>query len=328
MSDHPRDTFDLDGAGAQEAAFLDALDRGRLHHAWLLTGPEGIGKASFAYRAARRLLGAAPDVSRGVLGASPDDPVSRLVSAQAHPDLLVLEREVAAGKLRKTIAVEAARHLPEFFARSPGMAEYRVAIVDSADHLNEFGENALLKTLEEPPPRGVIFLVSHAPGALLPTIRSRCRRLNFPPWSEEAVARFVHARTGVAQDLAHRVASLSGGAPGRALLAAEDGALELDGIAADLVNALPQVDEAGVAALADRFRGAEGLPRFTMFYQRLAGQLQRRAKEAGSARQAARWAQAWTDAAQLAGETEALNLDRTDALWTTTAALRRVAAGT
>jgi DNA polymerase-3 subunit delta' len=107
-----------------------------------------------------------------------------------------------------------------------------VAIVDSADDLNETSENALLKTLEEPPPRGVLLLVSHAPGALLPTIRSRCRRLRVPPWPEEAVARFVHARTGAPQERAHRAAALAGGAPGRGLAAMDDGGLELDALAA------------------------------------------------------------------------------------------------
>ena len=94
MSEHPRDRFDLIPDAGAEAAFVDAMDRGRLHHAWLLCGVEGLGKATFAYRAARRLLGARPDEGRGPLGARPDDAVSRLISAQSHPDLLVLERLV------------------------------------------------------------------------------------------------------------------------------------------------------------------------------------------------------------------------------------------
>src|SRR5690606_38092655 len=127
VSDHARDRFDLIPAAAAEAAFLDAFDKGRLHHAWLLCGPEGSGKATFANRAARRLLGAAPDPSRGPLGASPDDPVARLVTAQSHPDLLVLERAVEGGKARKSISVDQARDLPEFFSKSPSHARYRVA---------------------------------------------------------------------------------------------------------------------------------------------------------------------------------------------------------
>ncbi|HAC01377.1 MAG TPA: DNA polymerase III subunit delta', partial [Brevundimonas sp.] len=151
MSEHPRDRFDLIADLKAEEAFLDALDRGRLHHAWLLCGVEGSGKASFAYRAARRLLGAAPDPSRGPLGAAPHDPVSRLVSAQSHPDLLVLERLIEGGKQKKSISVEQARDLPEFFAKSPSQARHRVAIIDAADDLNVNAANALLKILEEPP---------------------------------------------------------------------------------------------------------------------------------------------------------------------------------
>lgn len=323
---HPRDNETVEGMADQERAFLDALKRGRLHHAWLLTGPEGVGKASFAYRAARRLLGARPDPERGLLGTAPDDAVGRLVSAQAHPDLIVLEREVVNGKLKKSIGVDAARDLPAFFSQTPSLAQHRVAIVDSADDLTPEAENGLLKTLEEPPPRGVLFLVSHAPGGLLATIRSRCRRLGFPPWPEDEVARFLHARTGLPQDAAHRAARLSGGAPGRALSALTDGGLELDAAAEDLIRTLPRVDPAAVSALADRFRGGEGLARFVSFFEHLGSHLRVRA-EAMSAEpsMSARWAEAWTEVQARVVQAEALNLDRADVLWTTVAGLRRLA---
>src|SRR5690606_40139694 len=111
--------------------------------------------------------------------------------ARSHPDLLVLEREGEDGKPRKVIPVDEARRLPEFFAKAPAAAPYRVAIIDAADDLNVNAANAVLKTLEEPPPRGGLFLVSHQPGKLLPTIRSRCRSLAFKPLPEEAVASFA-----------------------------------------------------------------------------------------------------------------------------------------
>jgi hypothetical protein len=157
VSEHARDRFDLVPDAAAEVAFLDAFGKDRLHHAWLLCGPEGSGKATFAFRAARRLLGAAPDPSRGPLGTSPDDPVARLVTARSHPDLLVLERAVEGGKTKKSISVDQARELPEFFSKSPSQARYRVAIIDAADDLNLNAANALLKVLEEPPERGVLF---------------------------------------------------------------------------------------------------------------------------------------------------------------------------
>jgi DNA polymerase-3 subunit delta' len=168
---HPRTVFEYAEGEAVERAFQNALERGRLHHAWLLVGPEGVGKATFAYRAARRLLGAAPSAALGVLGSRPDDPVCRQMIAQAHPDLMVLQREGLDGKPRRGIPVDEARGLPDFFAKSPATAPYRVAIIDSADDLNANAANAVLKTLEEPPERGVVFLVSHAPGALLPRLR-------------------------------------------------------------------------------------------------------------------------------------------------------------
>ena len=165
---HPRETFAYEGGEAVEGAFQEALARGRLHHAWLLTGPEGVGKATLAYRMARRLLGARPDPSQGLLGAAPSDVVSRQVAARSHPDLMVLERLTDDGKARKSIPVDEARQLPEFFSTTPAISPYRVAIIDAADDLNVNAANAVLKTLEEPPPRGVILLISHAPGKLLP----------------------------------------------------------------------------------------------------------------------------------------------------------------
>src|SRR3954447_25279464 len=108
---HPREVFELAGHEAAEQAFEDTRSRGRLHHAWLLTGPEGVGKATFAYRAARRLLGAPSAPERGILGADPAHPVSRQVAARSHPDLMVLERQGPDGKPRKVIPVDDARKL-------------------------------------------------------------------------------------------------------------------------------------------------------------------------------------------------------------------------
>src|SRR3954469_12485836 len=161
---HPREVHELVGHTAPEAALEAARARGRLHHAWLLTGPEGVGKATFAYRAARRLLGAPPDDAYGVLGVEPSHPIARQVAARSHPDLFVLEREGPDGKPRKIIPVDDARRLAEFFSKSPASAPHRVAIVDAAAALTPSAANAILKTLEEPPPRGVLLMVSHAPG--------------------------------------------------------------------------------------------------------------------------------------------------------------------
>ena len=323
---HARDRFDLVPDAGAEAAFVDALERGRLHHAWLLCGPEGTGKASFAYRAARRLLGAAPDPARGLLGARPDDPVSRLVSAQSHPDLLVLERLVEGGKTKRNISVDQARELPDFFAKSPSQARYRVAIIDTADDLNLNAANALLKVLEEPPERGVLFLITHAPGRLLATIRSRCRRLGFPAWSEDRLVELVARRTGVGGDAGRRAAAMAGGSPGRALSLAEGPVVEADEMARAWVAA-PAVDRAEQLAVIDGFRGAEGQARFDMLMERLIAAVRERALDE-AAGQGARWAELWTRLSDLPDRASGLNLDKGDVLSGALADLARTKAMT
>lgn len=321
---HPRDTYDLMGHEASEAAFEDARARGRLHHAWLLTGPEGVGKATFAYRAARRLLGAPPAKGHGALGSDPDHPVSRQVAARSHPDLLVIERMGEDGKLRKSIPVDEARKLSDFFSKSPAAAPHRVAIIDPADDLNINAANAVLKTLEEPPPRGVIFLVSHSPGCLLPTIRSRCRRLLFRPLGLEATAAFVRAQINVNPEDALRLARMSGEAPGRALTMAAGAALALDDAAREILARLPDQDEAAALSLAERFRGGEGAANFALFMERLGERVHTLARERTAARLGGLdpWAQAWERLSVLPREVEGLNLDRADALFTALRELR------
>jgi len=312
VSEHPRDRFDLVPDVAAEEAFLDALNRGRLHHAWLLCGVEGSGKATFAYRAARRLLGAAPDLTRGPLGAAPYDPVSQLVSAQSHPDLLVMERLVEGGKQKKTISVDQARDLPGFFAKSPSQAQYRVAIIDAADDLNVNAANALLKILEEPPERGVLLLVTHAPGRLLATIRSRCRRLSFPIWTPDQLETLVRNRTGADPEDARLAADMAGGSPGAALALSSGAMQEVDALARSWVLGAA-VDRAEQLAVADGFRGAEGQARFEALMDRLIAAVKVRALEA-PAGQGARWAELWTRLAELPDRTAAINLDRADVL--------------
>jgi DNA polymerase-3 subunit delta' len=313
---HPRDVFELEGGEIVEHAFAAAMSRGRLHHAWLLAGPEGVGKATFAYRAARRLLGAAPAPQFGVLGAARDDQASRLVAGRAHPDLMVLQRDAEGGKTRKQIPVEEARSLPEFFAKTPALGRWRVAIVDQADDLNPSGANALLKTLEEPPPQGIILLVSSRPAALLPTIRSRCRVLRFTAPEPEATAAWLTRRAGIAADEAAELAVMAGGAPGRAWRLAASGALAVDARARALLASLPHPDPGEVLALTDGFRGAEGAERFALTMERLAARVGETASAralAGEGEKLDRWAETVTWLDELQRRVEAVNLDRTDA---------------
>ena len=201
---HPRETLTLHGHVEAENAFLDAYRGSRMPHAWLIGGPRGIGKATLAYRMARFVFAHptppatqntaqnAPGVAQNAAGLalSPDHPVVRRVAAQGHPDLLALERvEDEKGKVPMFIPVDMVRRTIGFFGSTAGEGGWRVCIVDSADELNAAGANALLKILEEPPARSLLLVVSHAPGRLLPTIRSRCRRLMLRPLAADDVAR-------------------------------------------------------------------------------------------------------------------------------------------
>ncbi len=318
---HPREVFDYIGGDAAEAEFLGALSRGRLHHAWLLTGPEGGGKATFAYRGARRLLGAKPMQGDASLDSDPEDPVSRQIIARANPDLLVLQRDPEDGKARKGIPVDEARALPEFFAKSPARAAYRVAIIDAADDLNVNAANAVLKTLEEPPARGVLLLVTHSPGALLATLRSRCRRLRIDPPAQDAARAWVMQRAGVSAEDAGRLLVMARGAPGRAWRLALEGALALDRLAAEAVQRLPATDDAAMLALAESFRGAAGQDRFGLFFDRLADHAHALALRRGSAS----LAKVWTDLVDLPRHAEGVNLDRADVLFTALSRLRAAA---
>jgi DNA polymerase-3 subunit delta' len=162
--------------------FAGAWKSGRLHHGWLLAGPRGVGKASFARMAATRVLAeaAGPGFDLPGLETPADHPIARLLAAGSHPDFRWLERlERPTGGLARNISVDQVRSLGGLLSVTPSMSDWRAIVIDSADDLEASAANALLKMLEEPPAKTVFFLVSHAPGRLLPTIRSRCRRLDF-----------------------------------------------------------------------------------------------------------------------------------------------------
>src|SRR5580704_8611437 len=200
---HPRATTALFGHTAAEAAFLAAYRSGRVPHAFLITGPKGIGKATLAYRIARFVL-AHPDPSAAAvqkaksLAVDASDPVARRIAAQAQGDLLVLERTPnEKGVLRQQIAVDDVRRTVSFFGSTAGEGGWRIAIVDAVDELNRSSANALLKVLEEPPQRALLLLVSHAAGRVPATLRSRCRIVTLRPLAQPDVAAALAAATGM-----------------------------------------------------------------------------------------------------------------------------------
>ncbi|HET7605819.1 MAG TPA: DNA polymerase III subunit delta' [Sphingomicrobium sp.] len=213
--------------------FATAWAGRKLHHAWLLAGPRGVGKASFARAVARRVLADAagpPLESPGL--ASPDGhPMVKLVEAGSHPDMRWLERlpkEKGEG-LARDITVKQIRALGEFMGMTAALSPWRVAVIDSMDELNKEASNALLKMLEEPPPNTLFFLVSHAPGRLLPTIRSRCRLLHFDALGDDAMTSILEARSpGLTDAERKRIVAMSFGSAGRALAFAELGLARLE----------------------------------------------------------------------------------------------------
>jgi DNA polymerase III subunit delta' len=202
--------------------FATAWASRKLHHAWLLAGPKGVGKASFAHAAARRVLAEAAGPPFDLGGVETDDqhPMVRLVEAGSHPDMRHLQRLVneKTGNLARNISVDQVRELGAFMSMTAALSAWRVAAIDTVDELETSGANALLKMLEEPPPNTLFFLVSHAPGRLLPTIRSRCRRVDFQKLDDEAMTSILGAQ---APDLSaserQRIIAMSFGSAGSAL---------------------------------------------------------------------------------------------------------------
>jgi DNA polymerase III subunit delta' len=191
----PRETLALVGHAAAADAFAGAIAAGRLHHAWLIGGAPGIGKATLAYRVARRLLAHPGGGGPPGLDVAADDPVAGKVAGLSHPNLVALRRHRTAGAkaLPTKISVDMVRRALDLFATTAADSGWRVCILDSAEDLNANAANALLKVLEEPPPRALFLILSHQPGRLLPTIRSRCRALMLRPLAAEDVARVVRA---------------------------------------------------------------------------------------------------------------------------------------
>lgn len=311
---HPRETYSFVGHDLEEAALAEAFAGGRMHHAWLLAGPKGLGKATLAYRFARAALGAKHAGARP-LDCDPDDVTARRVAALSHPDLFVLRRSLNdRGKPRREITVDDARELGVFFSLAPSEGGMRVAIIDCVDDLNRNAANAILKTLEEPPARSVLLLVCHAPGAALATIRSRCRRLALRPVADDRV------RVAMGADADEALVVLAKGRPGRAI------ALKAQGVdLAGAENAPAKIALGGAASvLSALYEKMSGEP-----FERLAGVLELAsdwAREAGAGQGGEHWAEAWSALETLRWEAEGLDMDPRHALARAVGMLDRAAA--
>ncbi len=319
---HPAAHGHLIGHLRAEARMLEAARSGRMHHAWLLSGPRGIGKATLAYRFARFLLahGAAIPRQAESLHVDESHPVFHMVAAGAHPDLAILERSIdpRTKKLRANILVEDARRISHFLSMTAAEGGWRIVIADAADDMNPQAANAILKILEEPPASCLFLMISHAPGRLLPTIRSRCLHLPIRPLSEEQVreALTVVAPRLEAQAIA-RAAALSRGSPGRAVQLATSTAAELFTRFLDMAREPGANDPASVLNLTASLAASRNADDFRLFTGLLREWMQDKARQAathGQPREARRWAQLSADSAQMLARLETLNLDRRQAL--------------
>jgi len=312
----PRETTVLFGHDSAEREFLAVYRSSRVPHAWLIGGEPGIGKATLAYRIARFVL-AKPDPSRastaGTLELDPAHRTVRRIAVNAHPDLLALERTPGdTGKMRTVITVEQVRRLATFFGSTAGEGGWRVSIVDSADELKyPEGSNALLKMLEEPPARSLFLLVSHAPGRLLPTIRSRCRRLALRPLGQGDVVRAASTALGAdAGDPAVAAAAAAArGSVSRAIALAGGPMLALREKVAALLGALPLTDPRALHALGDELDRDRGLLEVFVGAVRdwLSGRLD---TEVGNLTRLARTADLWERLNRSARDVEVYNLER------------------
>jgi DNA polymerase-3 subunit delta' len=334
---HPRETREVVGHEAVEASIAGAIASHRFHHAWLMTGEQGIGKASFAYRFTRFMLAQQADLPNEVasLDVGEDAKAYRQVTSQSHPGLLTIRRtwEPQGKRFRQSIAIDDIRALRHFLQRT-AVTPWRVVIVDSADDLNQNSANALLKSLEEPPQRTVFLLISSSPGRLLPTIRSRCRTIRFEPLNDDHLRQAVTAacaasgRDVPAADQLDTLLNLAKGSPRRALQLLDGGGLPLFQSVLSLLESLPRLDRPALHKLLALTSSRDGLAHDTALdlLDDLMADTIRACAAGASARRAfpqlrrfpllvapeslADWAELWETMREARSETDRLNLNK------------------
>ncbi|MCK5424602.1 MAG: DNA polymerase III subunit delta' [Emcibacter sp.] len=275
------DNIAIQGHEAAESMFLDAYNSDRLHHAWLITGPRGIGKAALAHKMARFLLHNPPgeDVGPSLFGdalektplttldTDPNSNTNLIVNAEGHGGLIVIERQPNdKGKMRAEIIVNDVRKLQGFFALTSLDGGWRVAIIDSADEMNRAAANALLKVLEEPPKNVQLILLAHAPGQMLPTVISRCRKMRLNSLEPETVGEIlIKHYPDLSEDEINGYAILSDGSPGYAIDLAEHQGLELYIQLLEILSSLPELDVPKAHKLADSLSNKKVEKKYTLF---------------------------------------------------------------
>ncbi|SMD03643.1 DNA polymerase III, delta prime subunit [Fulvimarina manganoxydans] len=318
----PKARLALYGHEAAFAELIRARSEKRLHHAWLLQGPRGIGKATAAFAFARLLLNARTADGEGATASFfSEDPVIRQIATDAHPGLIHVTRaaQERGSGFRTQITVEEVRRLARFFHATGASDSYRIAIVDPADDMNRNAANALLKMLEEPPDRALFLIVNHTPGRLLPTIRSRCRALRFDPLDPLTLDRTLAAiAPTLSEQERQAMVSASEGSVRRALVMEEHGGIEIVDALEPLLDA-DRPDWNGIAALADQLtlKGREAS--FDLAIDSILSTIAKASEaalDAGDGARAARFAALWQSERARIREAVAYNLDRKQVLLT------------
>jgi DNA polymerase-3 subunit delta' len=338
----PRENPDLLGHDAAEQALRRLCEADRLPHALLLTGPRGIGKATLAYRLARFVLADSAGAGATDLAIPPESGTFRRVASGGHADLLTVERayDPRRRRMRSEIVVDDTREIATFLRLTSAEGGWRVVIVDGADEMNRNAGNALLKILEEPPQRALLLLVAHSPGGLLPTIRSRCRRLALPALPAALVRQLLaQYRPDLPAGQAEALVALAEGSIGRALELAAAGGVELYETVIGLLRRERGVDAAALHAFSDRLARSEAESAYRAVEELVSQVLAQLAIGAAAGPStapealqrlamrapAARWAELRDEIGQKFARTDALNLDRKQTILSTFFAIDAVA---
>ena len=332
---HPREVTDIVGHQNELQQLINAWQSRRMHHAWILCGKSGIGKATCAYHLARIILsydmriGSAPPIK------PPEEAsqTNRQILALSHPNLLLIRRPWKDGKFKTVITVDEVRRLKGFINMTAEEGRWRVVIIDRANEMNISAANALLKSLEEPPANCVFFLITESVGRMPATIQSRCRRLDFAPLNNNDLRRAVqnsYTQSGLGEFEKSKLdilSQISGGSVRQTLELAQGKGLENYEKLIKIFKSLPKIDYSEVHDLAEKLSGAAALPEFEMFYSLFSDFLRRIIRVGAGSGEApeaeihialkfvtkdtlAQWAELWETVAQARTEALGLNLDR------------------
>ncbi len=320
----PAENSELFGHEEARAFLAKAYRTGHMHHALLLEGPQGIGKATLAFALARHIL-SHPDPAtapEGLDETAPDSGLMRQIASGASHDLLHLTRPVDAktGRVKTAITVDEVRRAGHFLSQTSGTGNWRIVVVDPADDMNRSAANAILKILEEPPARALFLMISHAPGKLLPTIRSRCMPLRLTPLSDEDL-RWGLSHLGLDQgqppEVLQAVVRLSEGSLSNAILLLRYGGLEIAEAAEQILQDGPATSKQAIHALADTLVARDRETAYEFFTDYMMERIRKAARQAavdGDLSASERWARLATELAESLTTARVYNLDRKQAV--------------